>query len=332
VARPLDVAVVGIGWFGELHVSALTGLPDARVVAVCDTNEARAREVAGRFGVPKVYPTIEELLRAGGLEAATLVTDPANHYLPAMRLLEAGVPLFVEKPLAVQPAQAEAIVEAAERRRLPLMVGHILRFDPRYRGVADALAGGRMGRLISVTSRRLNAARLFVQGYRLDPILRAGVHDIDLGLWYTGARAEQATSVRAVRRHVRGHELPDAYWALVEFESGAVFSLEIGFVLPEGSAGLITSHLTVVGTRAMAEITHPARDTAHWTAEGLVNPDSHFWPSAGRHVTGALRDELAHFVAAVRDGRPVEAGTPAQALDALRLCHRIMDAARGGSG
>jgi len=329
VARPLDVAVVGTGWFGELHVSALTGLPDARVVAICDVTEARAREVAGRFGIPTVHTTVEDLLRAGGLDAVTLVTDPANHYAPAMRILEAGIPLFVEKPIAIDLAHAEAMVEAAERRRLPLMVGHILRFDPRYRGIAEALQAGRMGRLISVASRRLNASRLFVQGYRLDPILRAAIHDIDLGLWYTGARSGEATTIRAVRRHAGGHALPDAYWALVEFESGAVFSLECGFVLPEGSPGVITAHLTVIGTRAMAEVIHPARDTAHWTAGGVVNPDTHFWPELGGHVTGALRDELAHFIAVVRTGTPVEAGTPAQALDALRLGHRIIEAARG---
>ena len=152
--------------------------------------------------------------------------------------------------------------------------------------------------------------------------------DIDLGLWYTGARSADATAIRAIRRHAGGRELPDAYWALVEFESGAVFSLECGFVLPEGSPGAITAHLTVIGTQAMAEVIHPARDTTHWMPGGVTNPDTHFWPEVSGHVTGALRDELAHFVAAVRTGKPVEAGTPAQALEALRLCYRIIEAGK----
>ena len=133
-ARAQRVAVVGVGYLGRIHAKILAENPAAELVAVVDTNEARAREVAAEFGC----------LAAGGIEdlpkrldAVTIAVPTRDHARIAVPLLERGIACLVEKPLAADLVEADRILAAAERGGALLAVGHVERFEPGVRKVRE---------------------------------------------------------------------------------------------------------------------------------------------------------------------------------------------------
>src|SRR5262245_48579424 len=92
--------VIGLGWFGEKHCEALTGLPDTELYALCTRRPERLQEVAGRFGVSRTYTDYHQLLADPGVDAVSVVTMWDQHTEPTLAALSAGKHVFVEKPLA----------------------------------------------------------------------------------------------------------------------------------------------------------------------------------------------------------------------------------------
>ncbi len=127
----LRLAVVGAGIMGSNHVRIGQNLRDALLVAVVDPDPDRARAAAGTSGVA-VFETVEQIL--GLVDAAVVAVPTAYHVDTALKLIEAGVHLLVEKPLAATAAAGRELVDAAETAGLVLAVGHVERFNP---AVAD---------------------------------------------------------------------------------------------------------------------------------------------------------------------------------------------------
>ena len=138
----------GRGDRGRVHGRAprtdLRGLADVELVAVCDVRETAARELAERTGAA-AYSDFAELLRRVDLDAVSVCTPDGLHREPCERALAGGRHVLVEKPIATTVEDAEAIVAAAHRAGVVLLVGHCLRFDPRYDQARQAVARGELG-------------------------------------------------------------------------------------------------------------------------------------------------------------------------------------------
>ena len=136
---PLRVAVAGAGAFGKNHLRVYreletagpdsAGLPVALVAAV-EPDTARAAEAAAIYAIP-VFATVDELLAADlHLDAATVAVPTVHHHAVASTLLDAGLDLLVEKPLAASLAEADDLIARAERGKRILQPGHLERFNP----------------------------------------------------------------------------------------------------------------------------------------------------------------------------------------------------------
>src|SRR5437016_2680892 len=104
---PLRVAVIGVGHLGRHHARILSALSGVHLVAVVDTNEARAREIAAAC---KTDAAIDYRNVLGRVDAVTLAVPTETHYAIAMPFLEAGIPVLVEKPIARSLAEADAMI------------------------------------------------------------------------------------------------------------------------------------------------------------------------------------------------------------------------------
>ena len=123
----ITTAVVGIGTFGRQHARVLASLPSAELVAVVDSDAVRAGSVAEEFGCPALTD-YRELI--GKVQAVSLAVPTVAHAEVGIPLLEAGIDLLVEKPIADDLPAADALIDAADRHDRVLQVGHLERFNP----------------------------------------------------------------------------------------------------------------------------------------------------------------------------------------------------------
>ena len=154
------------------------------------------------------------------------------HEEAAVAAAEAGKAILLEKPLAHDAAAARRIVAAVERAGVRLMVGHILRFDPRYVQVFHAAAPERLGAPIHLRAKRngirSTAARL---GAASSILFYMGVHDVDAMQWIARSRIARVYAQK-VERLGTGNE--DALYAVVNFENGAIGSIDYSWAWPDG--------------------------------------------------------------------------------------------------
>src|SRR5438876_2652864 len=125
----LRMAVIGVGHLGKEHARILAGLPEVELVGVADINFDQAQAVARRLNT-QAYADYWPLLNL--VDAASIVVPTTYHHAVAGEFLRRGLPVLVEKPLALDVAQAESLVELADRHHTIVQVGHIERFNPAF--------------------------------------------------------------------------------------------------------------------------------------------------------------------------------------------------------
>jgi predicted dehydrogenase len=170
MTEKLKTAVIGVGHLGKEHARIYASLPEAELVAVCDTNEAQGRAVADRYGV-RFVPDYQSLL--GEVEAVSVATPTINHHEVTCACLEAGVSVLVEKPIARTLAESDEMIALAEQRGLVLQVGHIERFNPALRALQTQLKHPRFfeaHRMGIFTPRSLD----------IDVVMDLMVHELDI--------------------------------------------------------------------------------------------------------------------------------------------------------
>jgi predicted dehydrogenase len=208
MADQIRTAVVGTGYFGRFHANHYTKNPRANLVAVVDTDEARARVIADEFGAEPVSD-LREIL--GRVDAVSVAVPTPAHYAIARDAIEAGLHVLVEKPITDTVETAIALTELAEAKGVVLQVGHIERFSAAYRTLADIISDP-----LYFESYRI--APWKERGVEVDVVLDLMIHDIDMIIGLVGS---PVSSVDAVGTPVLGRRI-DLANARITFESGCV--------------------------------------------------------------------------------------------------------------
>jgi predicted dehydrogenase len=208
MADPVRVAVVGSGYFGRFHADHYSRNPRAKLVAIVDTNEDRARAVAAEFGGEPItdYRSI-----IGRIDAASVAVPTPLHYAIARDLIESGIHVLVEKPLTDSDETGRALAQIADSRKRVLQVGHIERFSSAYRTLAKLISDP-----LYFESYRI--APWKNRGVEVDVILDLMIHDIDMII---GLVASPVAKVDAVGTPVLGKRI-DIGNARITFESGCI--------------------------------------------------------------------------------------------------------------
>jgi len=212
VSARVPVGVVGVGALGRHHARHLSQNPDAELVGLYDRDPARARQVADEVGCAAFSDLDALLAKVKGVSCA--VITPA-HYEVGLHVLGCGVGILMEKPIAATAAQADELIAAAAKGRVPLHVGQIERFNRAVRAATPYLDDPRF-----IECQRL--APFAARGSDVSVILDLMVHDIDLVLHLTGAR--RATEIRAVGTRLLSSHV-DLVNARLELEGGQVATL-----------------------------------------------------------------------------------------------------------
>ena len=181
----MRIAVVGVGHLGQHHARILAAMEQVELVAVVDTNRERADEIAAANQTRAVY-SAEAIV--GRVDAVTVAVPTDAHVDVAMPLLEAGVSVLVEKPMAHTVAEADALVAAARKSGATLAAGHTERFNPAVAAAAPLLSDPRF-----IEVHRLGA---FPQrSLDIDVVFDVMIHDLDVVLSIVKADVESIEAV-----------------------------------------------------------------------------------------------------------------------------------------
>lgn len=324
----LRIGVIGLGWFGEIHCDAIAGIPNLELAALCTRTESRLAEMATKFGVAKTYTDYADMLADPDIDAVSIVTMWDQHTDPTIAALKAGKHVFLEKPMASTVADCARIMEAAKDAKGILQIGHICRFNPRYRAAKEAIDAGRIGKIVSMSSRRnIPAAWTPTILNKIGPIVGDAIHDTDLMLWFTGDRV---VSTYAQTVDVRGLKHPDIGQTMYRFAGGASATLETVWCMPEKTPYDIDERMNIVGTEGFIQIQDTFPNLGIADADKFGSPDTTYWPMFEGVRGGALREELSYFTKCALAGEKPAIGTPEDAMAALEATLAAEESARTG--
>ena len=152
----IKLGVIGYGYWGPNIVRNFSGHQDCKVVAVCDKNSVALARVLGRHPGVRVTTEVDDIVTSSEIDAVAIVTPVSYHYELAKKALENGKHVFVEKPFTATSAQAEELVELAERKNLQIMVDHTFLFTGAVRKIKQLVENGTLGPLYYYDSTRVN--------------------------------------------------------------------------------------------------------------------------------------------------------------------------------
>lgn len=206
--KPIRVGVAGVGHLGSLHAKMLADIPEGVLSGVFDADTARAGQVAAETGA-RAFEDLASLIAAS--DAVTVATSTSSHFPVAREVLEAGKPLFIEKPIAETVEEAGVICRLARERGLVLQVGHIERFNP----AILALEPYELKPLF-IESHRLS--QFNPRGTDVPVVLDLMIHDIDLILAFVRSpvKSVEANGVAVVSDTI------DIANARLQFQNGCV--------------------------------------------------------------------------------------------------------------
>jgi len=145
------VALLGAGYIADWHAQCLRSVAETELVAVCDRFLSKAQALAHKFGIPKIYGSLEDMLAAESLDAVHVLLPPDRHFAAAHTLLESGVDVFLEKPMCDRAEDCDELVRIAAAHGRKLGVGHNFLFAPIYEKLRHDLRTGVLGRIDQLT-------------------------------------------------------------------------------------------------------------------------------------------------------------------------------------
>jgi predicted dehydrogenase len=204
----ITAAVVGVGYLGKFHAEKYAASAKCQLVAVVDTDEARACEIGELVGVPALTD-YRELI--GRIRCVSIAVPTRCHFSVARDFIDAGIDVLVEKPLATDPSEARDLVAAAEARRVILQVGHLERFNPAIRRLDGVIKDPKF-----VECHRL--APFVERGTDVDVVLDLMIHDIDViaSLVHSPVERVEAVGVPVLT------DKPDIANARIKFANGCI--------------------------------------------------------------------------------------------------------------
>ena len=300
----IRVAVVGAGDFGRNHARVYRELEGAELAGVVDTDAARAAQLAAEFST-EVLPSLESL--AGRVDAASVAVPTVEHARVGCRLLELGLDVLVEKPIAASLAEADRLISKASRTRRILQVGHLERYNPGFAAVVPVVNRPlyfEVHRLGVFTPRSLD----------VDVVYDVMIHDLDILLALV---EEPVTEIRATGIPVLTDKV-DIAQARLDFASGAV-------------ANVTASRVSTERVRKLRFFQHHEYISVDFTRQDALRvrvkepgPQPKFdFTTLAAEREEPLRAELRAFLDAVRTRRTPLVDGPA-GRRALELADRVM--------
>lgn len=330
----LRFGIIGCGVIGPLHAFALSELPNARLVAVCDLERTRAEAVAAKYGAAHVLTSYTELLARTDIDAVCVCTPHYLHAEMVIAALRAGKHVLCEKPMAIKGTDMDAMIAEADKAGRQLGVCFQHRFSPVFIQLKNLVDSGKLGRLLlgSAQIRCLRDRAYYGSAAWRGTwaqegggvLINQAIHTIDLMLWMMGD-VTTVTGACATLCHRDFIEVEDTASAVLGFANGAQ-----GTIAASSASHLgWQTRLQLFGTNGSAEVNYgPPQDSAMLRIGGEEHPltfEEEADPAEGKRCYGNSHTRaLANFTDCVlaRRNYPIDGREARKAVDAILALYR----------
>ncbi len=312
----LHFGIIGCGMISSAHADSVKSIPDAELTGVFDMSPDRCRAFAKSYGV-KAYDSVDALLSDTDIDAVCICTPSGFHAENALRVMEAGKHVLIEKPLALNTDDCDRLIEAAAKYGVKAGVMSQLRFAETTQILKSLVDNGDLGRIVTadILMKYYRSPEYFAESpwrgtWKHDgggALMNQGIHGIDLLLYIMGKAKSVYGMARTLRHSI---EVEDTASAVVEFENGA-----LGLI--QGTTSVSPGYprvLTVSGTKGTVSITE--NRFTEWSITDREIPDGIRLGgeirSGARNPTdisnAGHRMQIEDFIDAIRNDREPKVG------------------------
>ena len=337
----LKFGMIGVGKICQgCHLPAYEKLEksnDVKVVALCDINEERLKEVGKRFPDAKLYTSYREMIESEELDAVDICTPNNIHSEAAVFALEHGVHVMCEKPDAVSVAEAEKMKNAAEKSGKTLMVMRNNRYRPSTKFLKQYIAEGKMGEIYAGRCGWIRRRGIpGWGGWFTDkaqagggPLIDLGVHIIDLSMYLMGnarpVTVSGCTYLKFPHTSYSKIDVEDLAMGFIRFDNGACLQIEFSWASNIPGDQMFVE---LRGTKAGSRMSGIDRKFEIYTEECGVN--TNVYPSLDDHNCMPHHEaNIRHFVD-VLNGKAEPDFTPEQGLNMVKILEALYKSAELG--
>jgi predicted dehydrogenase len=327
----MNIGIIGLGYWGPNLVRNFSRIKEVNIKYLCDLNQNNLENVSGFAPAALKTQSVDDVLADNEVEAVVIASPAATHHELAMKALNAGKHVFVEKPLALTVEQGKEMVETAEKNGLVLMVGHLMLYHPAVNYLRELVTKGELGEILYLYSQRLNLGKL-----RKDEnvVWSLAPHDISM-IFYL--KDSKPVEVSCIGGDYLRDGVEDVAFINIKFEDGSLAHIHVSWLDPHK-----TRKLTIVGSKKMAvfdDMESSEKIKIFDKGVSYASPTAQY----GEEISLRFGDivipflkmqeplflECSHFIECVRERKkPVSDGRNGlEVLKVLDACNRSLKAA-----
>jgi predicted dehydrogenase len=308
--KQINVGIIGTGWCGGIRAVASAASPWVNELHIAEIKPDRLQEVAAMTTPATSSTDYRRIIDNASIDAVMISTTPeGTHYPFAKEAMLAGKHVFLEKPMAIELAEADELIALARDKRLLFTIGYSQRFNPKFAYVKRSLEDGTIGEPVSaLVSRHItrNLGKKISGRVKLSPAAMESTHDIDFVLWCLAPRkpiriyAQEAAKIMKTQ-----YNAPDCVWMIVTMNDGTVFTIGGGWVLPPAYPNFSSTWIEFIGTEGAVMVDDTHRDVYVTSMkDGIRFPMSSMPGEKVNHVyAGPMEAETLHFLECVATGK-----------------------------
>jgi len=305
----IAVSIIGCGVWGRNHARVFSELPNAKIRSVVDLDKKRVLDLAQKYHVNNCTDP-NKAFDDPEIDAVTICTPTVTHAELALRAIEAGKHVLVEKPMTNSIDEAKALIRAAEKKGVHLMVGFVERFNPAVREALRYIEDGAIGRVILAHTRRVS--RWPIRIGDVGVIKDLAIHDIDI---VNKLFKEEATAIFGNAGSIQ-HSFEDYANIVMSFPGKRAAFIETNWLTPKK-----VRTLTITGTEGIINVEYIRQTLSIENEKQIIQP----------MIQNAepLKLELESFVNSILTDTPPEV-TGEDGLKALKVCEAAIESAKVG--
>jgi predicted dehydrogenase len=303
--KQVDVAVIGTGWCGGIRAETLAKSALVDRLHICEIKPERLAEVKALTNPVTATLDYQDIVANPDIQVVYISTTPeGSHYPIARDCLKAGKHVLLEKPIALELAEADDLIAISRAKGVKFTIGYSQRFNPKIAYAKKSISEGKLGKVVNVmVSRHLSRTlgKKIANRVKLSPAAMESTHDLDFVFWLLGTKPAKVYSQGAYGYMKDLNGSYDCMWSTITMEDGTLVVVGGGWNLPPSYPNYCGTWIEITGTEGALILDDTSRDNwLNTVADGTQYPMS---TMPGEHVdhmfAGQMGPETIHFLESV---------------------------------